>query len=129
MNYKVGDELVLKIEEDFGYKDKTIRNVKVLVIGFDLDCDGPDAEYMCYVPQYERIKDSFILGKNHQRVYNFHQKYIGDEGVIITINTSISKHIVSPTGENCYNCNNFIEGAEKINDVYACKACKDNPWR
>ena len=50
MRYRRGDELLLKVEDDFGYDDITYSSVKVQVIGFNVDCSGDEAEYLCFPP-------------------------------------------------------------------------------
>ncbi len=130
MRYRRGDELVLKIEEDFGYCDKTHRRVKVQVIGYNIDCDGPDAEYLVYVPAYESMAETWTLTERHADWYGANHKFIGDTVAFINADHPISQHFPSVEGENCDRCNEFVAGGTRKEDAsYTCRACTLNPWR
>lgn len=130
MRYKRGDELLLKVKDTFGYSDVTYRSVKVQVIGFNVDCDGPDAEYLVYVPSYSYVKSSFVLTQRHANWYSVDAKFIGDNVMFITAKHPIYKRIPAVEGERCDRCNEFCEGAVRSeNDAYMCRACRENPWR
>lgn len=130
MRYRVGDELILKIEENFGYKQKTYRRVKVQVIGYNIDCGGDDAEYLVYVPPYESVKNTWTLSDRHANWYGVDKKFVGDDVMFIVARHPIYKHMPAPQGEKCDRCNEFHEGAVRDdNDEYTCRACKFNPFR
>lgn len=130
MRYSKGDELVLKVEASFGYSDKTYRPVKVQVIGFNVDCDGPDAEYLVYVPSYESLGSSFRLTHQHAIWWDVDPKFIGDDVAFVTAKHPIYKHVAAIPGERCDRCNDFFEGATRDDDdKYRCRACTVNPWR
>jgi len=130
MRYKRGDELILKIQDIFGYRDKTFRAVKVQVIGFNVDCEGPDAEYLVYVPPYERLKNTFVLTTSHANWFGVDQKFIGDDVAFITAKQKIYKHMPAAEGENCDHCKEFFEGAARDKEgCYTCRACTLDPWR
>lgn len=130
MRYKVGDELVLKLEESFGYKDKTYRRIKVQVIGYNLDNDSDDAEYLVYVPPYEYMKGTWTLTPRHANYYEVDPKFIGDDVGFIKARHPIYKHLPAIPGERCDHCDDFFEGAERDDaGNYTCRACKLNPYR
>lgn len=130
MRYRKGDELVLKVEEDFGYGDKTYRRVKVQVIGHNTDSDGDEAEYLVYVPPYESLKESWTLTERHAAWYGADKRFLGDEVAFIRARHPIYKHLSAPQGERCDNCRNFSEGAVKDDaGCYTCRSCKLNPYR
>lgn len=130
MRYRIGDELILKVEDDFGYSSKTFRSVKVQVIGYNIDGDGDDAEYMVYVPSYERMTNTFELGAHHAKWYGVDPKFIGDDVAFIPARHAIYKHLPAPVGEKCDRCGEFNEGSVRdVNDAYTCRACKENPFR
>lgn len=130
MKYGLWDEILLKVEDDFGYLDKTYRSVKVMVIGYDISTNGADADYLCYVPQYEHIQDSFKINDRDIKQYNLEKKFLGDQAIFITRDTQIYKHIRAVQGEKCDRCSVFVELAMRDeNYEYKCKACKLNPWR
>jgi hypothetical protein len=129
MRYRKGDELVLKVEEDFGYTDRTYRRVKVQVIGHNVDSDSDEAEYLVYVPPYEFMKGTWTLTERHASWYNVDHRFIGDEVIFIRARHPIYKHFPAPQGESCDNCKEFVEGAQRGNDGYVCRACRFNPYR
>lgn len=131
MRYRRGDELVLKIEEDFGYSDKTYRQVKVQVIGFNVDADGDEAEYLVYVPPYEHLKDTWTLTQRHAEWYGAHPKFVGDDVAFIVARHPIYKHIPALEGESCDKCGDFSAGAVRpsADEAYRCRSCKLNPFR
>lgn len=122
--YHVGDELVLRIEEDFGYTDKTFRDVKVQVIGVGIDQD------VCYVPHYLNVPGSFRLGANHMKWFGFHKKFLNEMGLLILPDTKIVRVIKAIQGEPCERCQEFIIGAVKsLDEPVRCRACRENPYR
>jgi hypothetical protein len=133
MRYKRGDEIVLKVEDNFGYRDKVYSRVKVMIIGFDTDCDGDDAMYLCYVPCYETLPygfNSFTIDHYHAKYFDLEDKFLGDNGCFITAKTPIFKHVPVTPGEWCDRCNEFFNHAEASDKKsYRCRACKENPWR
>lgn len=130
MRYHKGDELLLKIQDNFGHSDTTYRSVKVQVIGFNIDCDGPDAEYLVYVPSYSYLKNTFILTERHANWYEIDKKFIGDDVAFITARHLIFKHIPAIAGKRCQRCKEFFDGAQKNDEnSYTCRACRENPWR
>lgn len=126
MKYNVGDELVLKVEENFGYADKTYRSVKVQIIAYTSDYSG---DYLVYVPQYDNLQTSFVLTQQHAKKYNIDKKFIGEDAAFIGSNHPIYKHFPRRLGNTCKKCNEFIELADDNDDDYNCRACRENPWR
>lgn len=130
MRYRRGDELVLKVRDSFGYTDVTYRSVKVQVIGYNIDCDGPDAEYLVYVPSYNYLKNTFVLTQKHAQWYGVQNKFIGDNVAFITARHPVYKVIPAIEGARCDRCDEFFEGVHSSNDeAYTCRACRENPWR
>lgn len=130
MRYRIGDELILKIEDDFGYSEKTFRSAKVQVIGYNTDGVGEDAEYLVYVPHYEKMNNTFTLNASHARWYCVDPKFIGDDVAFIASHHPVYNHIPAPQGENCDRCGEFNEGSVRdVNDAYTCRACKFNRFR
>lgn len=132
MKYHVWDEVVLKVDDLFGYKDKVFSRLKVMVLGFDSDCIGDRGQYLCYVPSYERVPcgfPTFVIDQGHQRHFKFDPKFIGDIGCFITIANPIYKHLPAPKGEKCDRCKTWFEGAERDSGVYLCRGCRENPYR
>jgi formylmethanofuran dehydrogenase subunit E len=130
MKYSKGDELVLKVEDDFGYTDKTYRSVKVQVIGYNIDSEMVEAEYLVYVPSYLHIKESWVLSPQHARHYCTDRKFIGETVAFIDVHHPIYKHIPAAPGEHCNHCGDFFEGtARNVDDKYLCRACMLNPYR
>lgn len=130
MRYRIGDELILKVEEDFGYSQKTYRQVKVQVIGYNIDCDGDDAEYLVYVPHYETLKSTWTLTERHAHWYHVDKKFVGDNVAFIQARHPVYKHIPAPLGERCDRCQDFSEGAVRDqHGNYTCRACRLNPYR
>lgn len=125
MRYKRGDELHLKVTEH-----GIPRSVKVQVISYNVDCDGPDAEYLVYVPAYDSLKDTWALSMGHAEWWGVHPKFIGDQVKFIAADHPISKHVPCAVGENCDRCNEFVESAERGQDArFVCRACQFNPYR
>lgn len=130
MRYHIGDELILKVKDKFGTSDDVYRTEKVQIIGYNIDADGPEAEYLVYVPPYSHLKNSFILTVNHARWYHIESKFIGDDVAFIPARHAIFKHIPAAKGEKCGRCNEFTEGAERDYDgIYMCRACRIDPYR
>jgi formylmethanofuran dehydrogenase subunit E len=130
MRYKIGDELVLKVEDTFGHNDRIYRRVKVQVIGYNTDNDSDETEYLVYVPPYEFLKNTFKLTDRHARWYNVDAKFIDDDVAFINARHPIYQHLPAPEGERCDHCNEFFEGAVRDADgAYMCRACKFDPWR
>lgn len=128
MKYRRGDEVVLKIEQSFGYRDQVFASAKILVIGYNNDCEGDDAEYLCYVPPYESVPYSFVIQGRHLRRYGALEKYFNDTACVITNKTPIFTHVQAMKGATCTRCKEFIAHAENQED-YRCRACRDNPYR
>lgn len=130
MKYHKGDELVLKIEDSFGYDEKTYRSVKVQVIGIRTDGEWSTDDYVVYVPQYEHINGTWELTQREIRVYNIDKKFTGENVMIITGRHPIYRHIPAPQGEHCVHCNEFFQGTEAQDDgQYFCRPCRINPYR
>jgi hypothetical protein len=130
MRYRKGDELILKVEDDFGYADKTYRSAKVQVIGFNVDCDGPEAEYLVYVPPYVQLANSWTLTKRHANHFQVDPKFIGDSVAFVVARHPIYKHLPAIPGERCDHCKDFFEGATRDGaGAYLCRACQLNPYR
>jgi hypothetical protein len=130
MRYRKGDELYLKVEDDFGYTDKTYRSVKVQVIGHNVDSRADDREYVVYVPSYEYLKTSFTLSQHHINHFGIDQRFLDDAVAFIDFYHPIYKHLASVPGERCERCKDFFEGVERNDDgKYRCRACQLNPYR
>lgn len=129
MRYRIGDELVLKVDSSFGYRDKAYRSVKVQIIGFNVDNDSDEAEYLVYVPPYETLSDTWVLTDRHANWYGADHKFIGDDVAFIKARHPIFKHMPAPEGERCDHCREFFEGAVKVDGSYRCRACRLDPWR
>ena len=130
MRYKVGDEVVLRILDDFGYKHTVPRPAKVQVIGHDSAKEENWTEYLCYVPPYVNVPSSTLITDKLARKFKIERKFAGEIGVIITAGTPIIKHLPCDEGEKCDRCDHFVSGGtrEPGEDFY-CRACKENPWR
>jgi hypothetical protein len=132
MKYSRWDELILKVEDQFGYRDKINAYLKVTVIGFDPDCEGDYAQYMCYIPPYERIPfgfQTFTCNKQHIKAFEIDPKFLGDTVCLITSKTPTVKHLPAPKGEKCDRCKEFHIGAVRNNDAFLCRQCRQNPYR
>lgn len=130
MRYSRWDEVVLKIDDSFGGRDKTFARVKVMILGVNTNCDP--AQYLCYVPPYERIPygfPTFIIDKYHAKQFELDDKFLGDTGCFITTMDPIYKHVAAAAGEKCDHCKNWVEGALREDGVYLCRLCRDNPYR
>lgn len=128
--YQVGDEVVLKIRDTFGYSDVTYRGAKVQVIGCDMSDSSDFTQYLCYVPPYENVPKTFKINRTHVRHLGVHPKFFDEQGCFITVLTDIYQHIPTKPGVNCDRCDEFCEGAERIGEQpYYCRACRENPYR
>jgi hypothetical protein len=132
MRYSKWDEVILKVEDRFGYRDKVYSRLKVMVLGFDADNDSDSAQYLCYVPAYERVPygfPTFTITKQHLRYFGVEDKFLGDTGCFITARMAIFKHLPAPKGEKCDKCGDFGIGAVRSDGVYLCRPCRENPYR
>lgn len=133
MMYTKWDEVVLKLDDCFGYKDKVVSYLKVMVLGIEVDFNGDHTQYLCYVSPNERIPHgfpTFVIDRYHARHFHLEPKFIGDTGCFITGENPILKRIPAPKGEKCDRCRTFFEGAERDDEGnYRCRACRENPWR
>ena len=130
MMYRLGDEVILRIEEDFGYTPKSVKHVKVQVIGFISNSFSNDPEYLCYVPPYLSVPSSFIINKRHIKYYDVDPKFLDDTGCFITTATPVYKHLPALLAEKCDNCDEPVQGAVRDTfGVYVCRACRENPYR
>lgn len=133
MRYSKWDEVILKVEDSFGYRDKIPSRLKVMILGFDTDVDSSCAQYLCYVPPYERIPygfPTFTIDRHHVRHFKLEPKFLGDTGCFITVKHPIYKHVVAPKGEKCDKCQSFFEGVNRGEDgTYMCRSCRENPYR
>lgn len=137
MYYSTWDEVVIKVDDSFGYKHKIYTGVKVTVIGADvsdtMNEESDTVQYLCYVPHWLRLPvdfKTFTINRHHMTFYGFDPRFIGDQGCFITNKTPIMQHIPAPKGEKCEKCKTFFAGAQTDSSgVYRCRACKENPWR
>lgn len=132
MVYSKWDEVILKVEDLFGYRDKVYAKLKVMIIGVSTDCDGDYAQYLCYVPAYERIPygfPTFTINRQHLKYFDVDPKFLGDIGCLITQAMPIFKHLPAPRGEKCDHCGDFGMGAVRTDDTYICRLCRENPYR
>lgn len=137
MSYSAWDEVVVRVEDSFGYKHRIYTGVKVTIIGIDdsdtrMD-DSGIIQYLCYVPHWTRLPvgfKTFKITQHHMKFYGFDSRFIGDQGCFITNNTPIMQHIPAAKGERCERCKTFFAGVQ-VDDhgSYRCRACKENPWR
>ena len=133
MRYAKWDEVILIVDDKFGYKDKVTSHLKVMILGFDTDYDSDYAQYLCYVPAYEKIPygfPTFTIDKHHIKHFNVEPRFLGDAGCFITTRFEIYKHIVAPKGDNCDHCKTWFNDAVR-NDkgAYMCRACAADPYR
>jgi hypothetical protein len=131
MKYTKWDELVLKINDHFGYKDKVVLSLKVMIIGIDNDTRSLWTQYLCYVPSYVSLPFGFSVFKinaYHAQHFDIDNKFIGDRGCFIDDETPIFSRIATIKGAKCSRCKEFFAGIEDI-EGYACRACRENPWR
>lgn len=130
VQYNIWDEIILSVEEQFGYGETFFRPVKVTIVGHSDDPDNPMTEYLCYVPQYEIIKESFKIADRHLRWWGADKRFLGEQGLFIAASARITKHIPAIPGERCTHCLEFIPHASKDSDqAYRCRACHENPYR
>ncbi len=133
MKYNVWDELILNVEDLFGYKEKVNSHLKVMIIGLNQEDDLMRVQYLCYIAPYMTIPygfHTFKIAEHHQRYYGFDKKFLGDTGCFITAVNSVYKHMPAPEGRHCDHCNEFFEGAYLEEDTFfLCRACKLNPYR
>ena len=132
MRYSKWDEVVLKVEDSFGYREKIFNQLKVMILGVDNNssCDHP--QYLCYVPVYEVIPmgfSTFTIDRHHAKHFNIEAKFIGDTGCFITNKNPIYKHLPAAKGEKCDHCGDWADGAERNYGVYLCRSCRENPYR
>jgi len=133
MPYSKWDEVVLSIEDSFGYGHKLFSKLKVIVIGYDCNV-GYDVQYLCYVPPYETVPcgfKTFKITQAHIKYFNADKKFLGDYGCFITKSTQIHKHAPAETGEKCDRCGIWCGGAERgfNDDAFMCSSCRTNPYR
>ena len=127
MRYRIGDEVVLKVNLGSEEKPRWDRR-KVQVIG--LPDETGDGQYICYVPAWLNMPHTFKLNRRHQDWYDFHDKFLGDQGCFITDKTEIYAHHPTPDGENCDNCGTFVRWAEADEwGEFTCRRCRENPYR
>lgn len=132
MKYSVWDEVILKVEDKFGYSDKYYSKLKVIILGVDYDTSDSYAQYLCYIPPYENLPyqfKTFIIDRYHVKTYNCDSKFIGERGCLISAWTPTYQHIPAPKGEYCDRCRTWFEGVENIDNKFRCKSCRDNPYR
>lgn len=132
MRYSTWDEVILKVEDKFGYSDKYYTKLKVIILGVDYNSSGDCAQYLCYVPPYERVPyqfKTFTINKYHITNFDCDPKFLGEEGCLISAWTPTYKHIPAVEGEHCSRCRTWFEGVEKVDNKFTCKSCRDNPYR
>ena len=124
MQFNIGDELVLPVDDMFGYKDKIIRKIKVQVIGITEDAA------ICYVPSYENHPFSQKINEKIISFYKLNKKFLGEQSIVVFDDSIIEKIYPALQGENCDNCKEFVEEGIRYDDhKFLCRACKENPWR
>lgn len=132
MKYSVGDEVIIKVDDLFDYGYKIYTPLKVVVLGFDSDCDSDYGQYLCYIPCYESIPygfKTFKIGKQHVIYLGIDPKFLDETACFITAQTQTYRHIPAPVGESCIRCKTWCAGAEKTDGVYKCRDCRENPYR
>jgi hypothetical protein len=127
MDYRIGDEVVLKI--NFGTEENPrYDRRKVQVIG--LPDETGDGQYLCYVPNYLSVPQSFKVRRVHQEWYGFDDKFLDEQGTFITDACKIYAYHPAPEGECCDNCKRFIRWAERDwSETFVCRRCTQNPYR
>jgi hypothetical protein len=123
-DWEVSDLLTVKIKNKQSYRD----TCEITIIGKGFDVGEESTEYICYVPEYEHISDSFIITNHHVNWYGLEQKYLGEKGIFVTRQTSVIKHKKGQDGALCCKCKNFIQWAPRNNKYYICRSCKINPY-
>lgn len=132
MRYSKWDEVVLKVPDNFGYRDKVVSHLKVTIIGVDYETDDSYAQYLCYIPHYENVPygfKTFSVTRQHVKHFDLDEKFLGETGCFITAITPIHKHVKARRGETCDYCHNWVDSAEKTNNVFVCYSCRENPYR
>jgi len=128
MTYNIGDELVVIVNDDFGYNQKIERTLKVQVIG--IDDDSTSMTFLCYVPSYLSHPMSVKITDMISRRFSVQKKFLGEQGVTISAYEKIARHVPCIKSEQCDHCHDFVSGGERIPEVrFLCRACKENPWR
>jgi len=128
MGYKIGDELVVLVDDTFGYRDIVMRPVKVQIIG--REGDGSSTLYLCYVPSYLSHPNSSMMTDRTLKRYGADKKFLNDEGIVIRQGSDVVKHIPCQEGEKCDHCGDFIiSGVRDMDNCFKCRACHENPWR
>jgi hypothetical protein len=130
MKYAVNDQVILKVLQQFKDYPGTFKPVNVTVIGFNVNEHIDTIEYICYVPPYETLLNSFKINEQHASYYGIKKKYVGEIGCFITTTTVIYKHTKAPTGSTCTKCDEFImyAGCDELG-IYVCRSCRENPYR
>lgn len=130
MHYDIGDELIIKVSRNFGYVDVVYDEVKVQVIGYNVNTYSDIVEYLCYVPQYSHINDSFKISMPLVKMMGLNNKFLGEQAIYVTNRTLVAKRIPRRQGEVCDNCKEFVDYAQRpMGEItYTCRRCKLNPW-
>lgn len=123
--YKIGDELVIKLYENFGYKDVKDRYVKVQIIATSDEYGYK--QFLCYVPHYITMKETRKASAAHNSKFKFDPIYSEEQTIIVTPFTIIHKHIPCRVGAKCQRCKQFVDYADN-SQPFTCKSCRDNPW-
>lgn len=130
ITYSRWDEIVLKINDTFGYDHEIYVKLKVTVLGYN--GDENNMLYLCYVSPTQKIPidlKTIKINRHHVTHFGVDEKFIGDIGCFITDADPIYRHIPTTPGETCDRCKVWVDYAEKTNDKYFCIDCRINPYR
>lgn len=127
MRFGVGDEVVLKVNVGSDDRPRWERR-KVQVIG--LPTRTRDGQYICYVPQWLMIRNTFVLNVAHQSYYDFPDKFLGEQGYFITEHSQYHSIERAPEGSCCAKCGTFVRWAQPDETgTFRCRQCRENPYR
>ena len=130
MEFKRGDEVIIKIKEDFGYTDIKYKYVKLMIVGSSFNMNYDVIEYMCYIPRYEHVKESFKLDDRKASKFGVQKKFVNEQAYVITETTPVEKYIPAIQCAICDHCNEPITYAQADElGRYTCRACRENPYR
>lgn len=130
MLYSTWDEIILKVNDTFGYDHKIFVELRVIVLGNDVS--NGDTWYLCYIPPTEKIPRDFQTVKintGHITRYGAKKTFLGEQGCFIIESDPIFRHIPATPGAECKRCKTWVDFAEESEAGYRCRDCRINPYR